>query len=187
MFNIGDKVFFSLAGKDQFPIKSNLGIVLKVGDGHCSVLGVGKGFGSSIYHNRKFNTIRRWEDREEVENEIINYYNERISEWKGKLKVVTREIKDTEKFQKYEKLKQQTKVTAKHLYESEDDLDFENKLKAICQLKKQIYAIELDCVSNIRKYNGHILYEIKELEKRKSNVLKDISEETIKKLFVEFE
>lgn len=187
MFSIGDKVFFSLAGKNQVPIKSNLGIILKVGNGHCSVLNMGSGKTNFIYHNRSFDTISKLDDREKVEDEIVSYYDERINEYKDKLKVATQEVKDTEKFQKYEKLKQQIKATAKHLYESEDDLDFENKLKAICQLKKQIYTIELDCVSDIRKYNGNMLYEIKELEKRKNNALKDISEETIKKLFVELE
>lgn len=184
MFKVGDKVLFSLTNKGQFPIKSEIGIILKVTGDLYSILKVTK-MDSYIYHNIHSERIDYIENRDKIENEMVSYYDKKIEESKNKLKSVTQDVKDIEKVKKYETLKQQIKATAKNLSESEDDLDFENKLKAICKLKNQIYTIELDCISDARKYNGVIWYEIKQLEKQKDRVLKDISEEMIAEVLKE--
>lgn len=74
-------------------------------------------------------------------------------------------------------------MVAKRLSESTDDVDFENRLKAISDMKKNIFSIELECVSQIRKANGKIKYEIRELEMFKENTLSKISNENINKAF----
>ena len=180
MFKIGDKVLFSLGGESQPAIKSNFGIILGISDDKYSV--VAPGFGhTSIYKNIGSHRIEYLDNKSIVENEILGYYNKEINKYKIMLKKITQETKDAEKMNKYESLKTQIKTTAKNLYQSKDDFDFENKLKAICHLKKQLYTIELDCISETRIYNGHIYHEIKQLEKNRDKALKDISDEVINK------
>jgi len=105
-----------------------------------------------------------------AENLINAKLDLEIEELKNNMKSVKRsdyaqEIKD-----KYYNLKNQINATAKHMIESENDTDFENKLKAICELKKQLYTIECDGLSDARKYNGNILYKIKEINKKRNYI-----------------
>ncbi len=180
MFKIGDKVLFSLAGENQPIIKSNFGVILNISDNKCTVVRLGSGF-TSVYQNVNINKIEHLDNKSIVDDEILNHYNKKIDEYRLKLKEVTQEMKDDERVKKYEFLKNQIKTTAKNLCESQDDFDFENKLKAICRLKKELYTIELDCISEIRKYNGNIYYEIRQVENVRDNALKGISDHTINK------
>jgi len=109
-------------------------------------------------------------ERFEAENLINIKLDSEISELKNNMKSVKRldyaqEVKD-----KYYNLKNQINATAKHMIELENDTDFENKLKAICELKKQLYTIECDGLSDARKFNGNILYKIKEIHKKRNMI-----------------
>ena len=84
---------------------------------------------------------------------------------------------------KYEELKKQIKTVARRLAESNDDADFENRLKAISDMKKNIFSIELECVHDIRIQNGKIKWKIRELIQNKESELKKISDESIEKAF----
>lgn len=64
-----------------------------------------------------------------------------------------------------------------------DDCDFENKLKAIADMKREIFSIELECASDIRKENGRIKWKIREEKSNRDNLLKNISDEKIQTAF----
>ena len=66
-------------------------------------------------------------------------------------------------------LKQEIINTAQNMIEAKDDSEFENKLKAICQKKKQLFEIECDVAQDNRKYNGMIKYKIKDVEKQRKS------------------
>lgn len=181
MFKVGDKVLFSLAGENQPIIKSNLGVIISISNNKCTIVKVSE-LQVFIYTNIDYSKIEHLDNKDIVEREILNHFNKKIDEYRSKLKELTQDEKDDERMNKYESLKSQIKATAENLYESKDDFDFENKLKAICRLKKELYAIELDCIPNTRKYNGNTYYEIKQIEKIRDRALKNISDETISKI-----
>ena len=64
-----------------------------------------------------------------------------------------------------------------------DDCDFENKLKAIADMKREIFSIKLECVSDIRKENGRIKLKIREEKSNRDYLLENISDEKIQTAF----
>ena len=69
-------------------------------------------------------------------------------------------------------MKKQIIATAKNMIDYKDDCDFENKLKAIADMKREIFSIELECASDIRKENGKIKWKIREEKSNRDNLLK---------------
>ena len=80
-------------------------------------------------------------------------------------------------------MKKQIIATAKNMINYKDDCDFENKLKAIADMKREIFSIELECASDIRKENGRIKWKIREEKSNRDNLLKNISDEKIQVAF----
>ena len=131
-------------------------------------------------------------ERIEAENLINAKLDLEIEEIKSNIKSVKRSDYSQEIKDKYYNLKNQISATAKHMIESENDTDFENKLKAICELKKQLYTIECDGLSDARKFNGNLLYKIKKINEKRNmisyylksnyvtNRIKTLDEETLK-------
>jgi len=127
-----------------------------------------------------------------AENLINIKLDSEIAELKNNMKSVKRSDYSQEIKDKYYNLKNQINATAKHMIESENDTDFENKLKAICELKKKLYTIECEGLSDARKFNGNILYKIKEIHKKRNMIsyylkskfvisrIKTLDEETLK-------
>ena len=112
-----------------------------------------------------------------VDNKILEIqecYQEEIKAKSELLRSVRRSDYEDEVIDKYELLKVEIINTCKNLIDSESDVDFENKLKAICEKKKQIFSIECEGVNDARKYNGQIKYEIKELERRMDRDIKNL-------------
>ena len=105
-----------------------------------------------------------------AENLINIKLDSEIAELKNNMKSVKRSDYSQEIKDKYYNLKNQINATAKHMIESENDTDFENKLKAICELKKQLYTIECDGLSDARKFNGNILYKIRKINEKKNSI-----------------
>ena len=143
-------------------------IIISRNNESCDILHL-DGIPCSIY-NVDVKNLFYLHKRIHAENLINAKLDLEIAELKNNMKSVkrsdyTQEIKD-----KYYNLKNQINVTAKHMIESENDTDFENKLKAICELKKQLYTIECDGLSNARKFNGNILYKIKEIHKKRNMI-----------------
>ena len=177
MFDSGDVVLYSTG--DGF--RNNIGMILKHKEnGEYVVLSVY----NSAYKNIKPAWILSIENVDDVRNEIASHYEYKIREKQAMLHKPTKDEKDRERVLKYGELKREIMVVAKRLSESTDDTDFENRLKAIADMKKRIFAIELDCVSEIRKDNGRVKYEIHQLIQQKESELNKISDESIEKAFV---
>ena len=97
-----------------------------------------------------------------------------IKEYESKIKSVKRDFYKDEIVNSYKTLQQEIISTAKHMIEFKDDTDFENKLKVICEKKKQIFAIECNGVDEARKQNGLIKYKIRELESSRISDIKNL-------------
>ena len=137
---------------------------------------------NSAYKDIQSSWIIPISEVETVRNEIISHYEEKIVALQSQIRKVTQEEKDAERVEKYESLKKQILGTAKNLVNYKDDDDFENKLKAIADMKRAIFAIDLDCAS-IRKENGRIKWKIREEISTRDSLLRNISDESIKKAF----
>lgn len=177
IFEPGDIVLYQTG---ENGLKSNIGMVLKRKDNGNYVL-------LSIYNNTYKDIQPTWivsiNDAESVRMDIIAFYESKIFELQAKIRKPTQEEKDQERVSKYEMLKEQIIITSKNLIDSKDNADFENKLKAIADLKKKIFSIELECASDIRKENGRIKRDIKNLIIEKDSCLKRINDDSINKAF----
>ena len=173
----GEVVLFSTVGG----LKTGVGMILKHKDnGNYVVLTQY----NSAYKDIKPEWISPVDSVQEERNYVNSQYAEKINDKQKLIRKVTQEEKDKDRETQYRELQQQIKVIAKRLSESEDDIDFENRLKAIVDMKKNIFSIELECVSDIRKDNGKVKYEIRELERMRDAELNKISDENINKAFI---
>lgn len=176
-FESGDIVLFQ-TGENGF--KNNIGMILKHKDnGNYAVL--------SVYNSAYKDVAPSWvipiSNVEQARTEIISNYDKKITELQSQIRKVTQEEKDTERLEKYESLKKQILGTAKNLVNYKDDDDFENKLKAIADMKRAIFSIDLYCASKIRKANGKIKWKIREEISARDSLLRNISDENIEKAF----
>lgn len=177
IFELADIVLFQ-TGENGF--KNNIGMILKHKEnGNYAILSVH----NSVYKDVSPSWINPISDVDNVRAEITLYYDEKISELQEQIKKVTQEEKDNEKIEKYESLKKQILSTANNLISYKDDDDFENKIKAIAQMKKAIFTIDLDCASDIRKENGRIKWKINKEIYARDSLLRNISDENIKNAF----
>ena len=177
VFESGDIVLFQ-TGENGF--KNNIGMILKHKDnGNYAILSVY----NSAYKDVSSSWIIPISDVEKARTEIIAHYDEKITELQSQIRKATQEEKDAERLEKYESLKKQIIGTAKNLVDYKDNDDFENKLKAIADMKRAIFAIDLDCASDIRKENGKIKWKIREMISTRENLLRNISDESIEKAF----
>lgn len=178
VFESGDIVLFQ-TGENGF--KDNIGMILKHKEnGNYAVLSVH----NSAYKDVQPSWIIPISEVETARNEIISHYEEKIVALQSQIRKATQEEKDAERVEKYESLKKQILGTAKNLVNYKDDDDFENKLKAISDMKRAIFAIDLDCTSDIRKENGRIKWKIREEIYIRDSLLRNISDESIEKAFV---
>jgi glutamine synthetase type III len=179
---MGDVILYSTS-EEKSKLKPNIGYILKIKeDGDYVVLS--SVVGTILYKkNIKEYNIETIENVEIVRNDIKSYYEKQISELESQIKTVTSEEKEGKRKERYIELQKQIKTTAKNLYESTNDHDFENRLKAITEMKKSIFSIELECVSQIRIENRAVKYKIKELERQLKNSLDNISDEQINNAF----
>lgn len=178
VFESGDIVLFQ-TGENGF--KNNIGMILKHKEnGNYAVLSVY----NSAYKDVQPSWIIPINEVETARNEIISHYEEKIVALQSQIRKATQEEKDAERVEKYESIKKQILGTAKNLVNYKDDDDFENKLKAIADMKRAIFAIDLDCTSDIRKENGRIKWKIREEIYIRDSLLRNISDESIEKAFV---
>lgn len=126
------------------------------------------------------------EDIEIHRKRLSDYYDEKINTYKSKIKYVTQEDKDKEKAKKYEDAKQRLLANCKRLLISVDDEDLLNRVKEINNLKGQMQNIEFECTGDIRRENGTIKHNIRELESKKAIALGKLSDETIERNFGRF-
>lgn len=177
VFESGDVVLFQ-TGENRF--KNNIGMVLKRKEnGNYAVLSVN----NSAYKDVQPSWIIPISEVETARNAIISNYEEKIVALQSQIRKATQEEKDAERVEKYRSLKKQILGTAKNLVNYKDDDDFENKLKAIADMKRAIFAIDLDCASDIRKENGRIKWKIREEISARDSLLRNINDESIEKAF----
>lgn len=177
VYESGDIVLFQ-TGENGF--KNNIGMILKHKEnGSYAVLSIH----NSAYKDVQPSWIIPISEVEAARNEIISHYEEKIVALQSQIRKATQEEKDAERVEKYESLKKQILGTAKNLVNYKDDDDFENKLKAITDMKRAIFAIDLDCASDIRKENGRIKWKIREEISARDSLLRNISDESIEKAF----
>lgn len=183
MYNVGDRVLFSLAEDELTDIrhKRNVGLIIdKIDDEHYVVLQ--HSYGNYIYVVPFFK-LDKLENVQLVRNAIECYYTEELSKLKLKLKYVTSEEKIIERKQKYDSAKDRILKNCEKLISCVDDDEFENRLKEITNLKKQLFAIDLECGDIIRKDNGKIKHDIKEETSIMNSELHRISDEAIEECF----
>ena len=180
-FKTGDFIYYSINNKDEDKLFEDSGVIINFSNNdRVSVLNSYK----TIY-NIALDNIRPLSNKEDIVNEIKEFYNKQIADYESKIKSVKRGDYEDEIVEKYCNLKQEIINTAKHMIEAKDDVDFENKLKAICEKKKQLYTIKCDGIVSARKQNGAIKYNIKKLVNERDFCIENLdkSMENLKKAF----
>lgn len=177
VYESGDIVLFQT---DENGFKNNIGMILKHKEnGNYAVLTVY----NSAYKDIQPSWIVPISEVETVRKEIVDSYEEKIVTLQSQIRKATQEEKDAERLEKYESLRKQILGTAKNLIDYKDDDDFENKLKAIADMKRAFFAIDLECASVIRKENGRIKWQIRDEISARDSLLRNISDESIEKAF----
>lgn len=179
VFEPGDVVLFQ---KDEKSFKNQIGIILKCKENGNYCLYTLSPMNTAVYADVKLEWISSLDKVDDIRNQIITKYEKEISELQSQIRKPTQEEKDADKAEQYEDLKQQIINTAKNLVNYKDPEDFENKLKAIAEMKRAIFSIELECVSDIRKENGRIKWKIRDKISERDRLLKTINKESIKKV-----
>jgi hypothetical protein len=170
-YKTGDVVLFSLAGENEVKLYNEVGVVIKINEQYISIFKL---------HNsiRKVNidNIRPFSDLDKCIKEIEDNYNDSISKYEAKIKSVKNSDYQKEYIDKYYNIKNQIINTAKNMIEIDEnnDDDFENKLKAICQKKKDLFSITCDGIDEARKHNGEMKYYIKDLTNKRDRMIEDL-------------
>jgi len=178
MKQIGDKVLFSNSDEK---LKSNIGIIIETKGNDYVILNRSHNTNTVYVKSKEY--IDDLSNVEKVRQDIIDYFNSKIVELKSKIKTVTSEEKIQERIDKYNDVKQRILKNCERIVVCTDDDEFENRLKEIGKLKKELYTINLDCSDIIRKENGRIKYEIRKVENEMNISLNNISDEKIAKAF----
>lgn len=122
------------------------------------------------------------EELEMIRGTLTAFYNDLINTEAFKLASVTSEMKEQELRERYLRIKHDIIANCKVMLEADiDDDDFLNRLAELQKLRNQLYRPNsgLECVSKIRKQNGTVKYNIRELKIERDKVLKEIDEDAL--------
>lgn len=175
---IGDGILFSPTEEE---LKSNIGLTIALKDDKYIVLNRSSSVGN-IYIREKKN-VESLINVEKVREDIKVFYLPQIKELESQIKTVTSEEKTQERIDKYNDIKLRIVKNCERLIICSDDDEFDNRLKEIERLKKQLFNMDLECGDIIRKQNGKIKYSIKNIEKKMHDHLNNITDEKITKAF----
>lgn len=183
-FYIGEVVIYTHSNEEPYYY---YGMVINIDNDIVNLLRIEPWSGIT---NDKTNIsmVKKFKDLDCCVEHIESYYDEKIKNSESQLKSVRRSDYQLEMRDKYVSIKNDIINTAVNMIECTNDVEFEEKLKAICTKKKNLFAMECDEVAMARKFNGAILYDIKDFKKKKSREvtrLKDF-EYVNKKLGKEF-
>ena len=121
-----------------------------------------------------------------IKEELKNAKDLEIEKLKQSLKSTIRADYSVELQEEYDRLKELIikNMERSILEESMDinDNSFENRLKEICKLKKQIFSIPCDGAKDARKDNGTVKYNIKQIETAYDRQMDSLNEEYFKQL-----
>lgn len=93
-----------------------------------------------------------------------------ISKEEKNIKELTSEEKNILVKNKFTELQDKINIVAQRLISAEDDSQWINRLKEICQLKKQILSIETQDLEDINKKNLQVRYKINQLKNFKETI-----------------
>lgn len=123
-----------------------------------------------VSENRKYSI-------EDACNMVNEYYDNKVSKLTTKLK--------SEKYEDYKQERDAEKhhqimKTAHNMvedYQNGDIDEFINRLKVICQLKKELYSEKIPQIPEARKFNGTIKYQIKEINRERDGVIYSLTKD----------
>lgn len=167
---IGDFVYYKCLNKEGLIAKS--GIVINVNENNVSILVV-ETYNKCI-KNIDMENIFSLGEKEDLIIDIKNFYNDMIKKQESLIKSVKRSDYKEEIKNEYLLLKEEILNTCANMSKDIDDYEFENKLKAICQKKKQLFSIKYEEMNEARKFNGEIKYRVKELKNELDYNLKNL-------------
>lgn len=104
-----------------------------------------------------------------------------ITKLKSQLKPTNRSAYQDEIDGKYKELKQRiinlSRSISAHSADEDDYLndEFEDMIKEMAQLKKQIFEIKCEGKEDARKFNGSIKHEIKEIIRTRDNIIRRLN------------
>lgn len=165
-FQVGDVVCF------KYYSDYDIGYILKCANGNYLI------FADKWCRPQKF--IVKEElilpaDKQLILKTINDEYDNKISDLNSQLQSIKRFDYQDEILEKYSNIKNQIINTCQNLIDDSDDvIDFENKLKAICDKKKSLFSIKCDSVIKAKKHNGAIKWNIKELEQDRDRQINNI-------------
>ena len=128
------------------------------------------------------NVVHPIEELETIRGNLTAFYNDLINTEALKLASVTSEMKEQELRERYLRIKHDILANCKVMLETDiDDDDFLNRLSELQKLRNQLYRPNsgLECVSKIRKQNGTVKYNIRELKIERDKVLREIDEDAL--------
>lgn len=142
-----------------------------------------KDFGGTFKVFANDSTLYSLDEVAVARNEVHTFYGKKLEEESAKLASVTSEMKEQEVLERYKRIKHDVLANCKVMLDpTTDDEDFLNRLAEVQKLRNQLYKPEsrLECVIKIRKQNGTVKYNIRQLKIERDKVLSEISEEVVK-------
>lgn len=182
-FKVGEVVILQMC--DEM-MSHRFGVVLKLkSDSHLiNVLSVSR-YNQSIITDFNSSRMFKLSELENIKESVNEFANEKISSLKNKIKSVRRSDYENEINCKYKSIKKDIENTCRNLLECDTDLEFETKLKAIYQKKKDLFSIKCEETSIARKHNGAILASIKKIKNNTNRVIEnDLNYELVKNFLV---
>lgn len=128
------------------------------------------------------NVVHPIEELETIRGNLTAFYNDLINTEALKLASVTSEMKEQELRERYLRIKHDIIANCKVMLEAGiDDDDFLNRLAELQKLRNQLYrpSLGLECISKVRKHNGTVKYNIRELKIERDKVLREIDEDAL--------
>lgn len=178
MFKLGDKVLW-MHWINTYEFKT--GIIIGINEQKYTIVSVDSS--PSIHRDIPESSLYPISDIENVRDLIYQHYEAQIQNKLSKIKKVTSAEKQEERVKKYNSIKELIIKNCDRISTCTDDDEFENRLKEINKLKKELHTIDLECGDIIRKENGTIKYDAKVFERQRDIMLNNISDAMIEKYY----
>lgn len=183
-FEIGQKVVYAVETGQRSWYRVKLGVVINVSP-TMLLLNLfdsrKQNFDGILKISASDNVVHPIEDLVAIRDNIHAFYDDMINAEASKLTAVTSEMKEQELKERFTRIKHDILVNCKAMLSTDiDDDDFLNRLAELQKLRNQLYRPNsgLECVSKVRKQNGTVKYNIRELRIERDKVLKEIDEDT---------
>ena len=186
-FEIGQRVVYAVETGQRSWYRAKLGIVINASP-TMLLLNLfdsrKQNFDGILKISVSDNVVHPIEDLVSIRDNINAFYDDMINAEASKLTAVTSEMKEQELKElkeRFARIKHDIIANCKVMLSTDiDDDDFLNRLAELQKLRNQLYRPNsgLECVSKVRKQNGTVKYNIRELRIERDKVLKEIDEDT---------